>query len=128
MAAVEAARAAAATMSDAAAVGSAAVTLLDVLDGKAGGKPKVVAERTGTLAAAAALADAACGSGDALAGEAQLVVQRLCSFYATESSEEVPRAFFCPNSLICSRTGHLRGSVNVTIGGFAGVCHDEQGL
>lgn len=77
-------------MSDAAAVGTATGTLLDLVEGKAGGKLKVVAERTGTLAVVGGLAAASGGGGGfALAEEAERVVQRLCSFYATESSEEV---------------------------------------
>ncbi len=86
---MEVASALAAKMSDAAAVGAAASSLLGVVDGTAGAKPKIAAERTGTLVAIAALAAAPAGSGTALAGEAQRIAERLCKCYGADSSEEV---------------------------------------
>jgi len=78
----------AAQMSDADAVGATAASLLDVLDGKAGGKPKSAAERCGMLAAVQALS-AAPGSSAAVAQAAEATALRLLDVYKSEPSEEV---------------------------------------
>lgn len=92
-------------------VGAAAVSLLDVLDGKAvGGKPKAAPERSGMLAGVQALA-AAPGSSASMQQTAGAVVLRLLSVYKAEANDEVsvcygPRG--CRQSNHSFRCAHMR--------------------